>query len=126
MGGYALVIEEDDGIEGFIWALVSKVSSTALIDYFFVKKDARDGGVVASLLMSRMLIDLMKKGKHNIVGVIKKGTPHADSLARLYKLMGMDVTTAYLVTGSAKPIVDRMMETFIREDKNGRQDHLQN
>lgn len=112
MGGYALVAEEEGKIEGFVWALTAPVSSTALIDYFFVKEERRDKGVLATLLMSRMLVDLMKKGKNNIVGVIKEEAPHAESLARLYRLMGMDVSKAYLITGDAKPIIDHMMKAF--------------
>lgn len=114
MGGYGLVLENSGDIEGFVWALISNNSSTALIDYFFVKDDRRDGGIIPALLMSRMLVDLMKKGKDYIVGVIKLGIPHADSIARLYKAMGLDVTPAYLMTGNSKPIIDNLMRHINR------------
>lgn len=110
LGGYGLVAEEEDSIFGFVWALIAEDSCTALIDYFFVKEDRRDCGVMPMLLMSRMLVDLTKKGKEDIVGVIKLGIPHSDSLARLYQTMGMDVTPAYLMTGKTTPIVNHLMK----------------
>jgi len=109
LGGYALVAEHDGKIVAFAWALVAEDSTIALVEYFVVEKDCRNMGA-GGIIMTHLLINLNKLGKKHIVGIVKKDTPHADALARIYHEMGMDTATAWIMTGSAGNILEHLQK----------------
>ena len=106
LGGYGILIRERGVVIGFIWALISKDSVIASIDYFGVIRRKRGNGVHGPLLMMRMLNDLKRMGKERIVGYMKIGAEYTGMLARLYGSVGADISEGYLIEGDIPTLIE--------------------
>lgn len=107
LGGHSLVLEHEGKTVGFCWALISRDSEVALVEYFCVAPEHRGSGF-GLYLMTHMLRDLSSMGKKKIVGIV---LDHSDtSIAKLYHQAGMDVVPGFVLRGDPTKIVPTLVE----------------
>jgi len=113
LGGISIVAEDDGEPVGYVWALVSKKSDNAYIDYFVVESDHRDKREVGPLLMSHLFCLLDRAGIKRVSGVLIKGTGYDVSLCNVYNDVGMKVTPAsYYISGDVRVILSGIIRRY--------------
>lgn len=117
LGGVGVVIEEDDRIVAFVWALTSDDSEIACIEYFVVAEDKRGQATYAPLVMTRLMVELEQLGKTRIIGLVVEGAPYTESMMRIYKHVGMTTKKGYCVGGVPKHIVDGIKNYYGRKER---------
>lgn len=114
LDSFGLVWCEEEKIVGFVWGLTGESCATVFIDYFIVKKEAREikdewgrGKIAVGLIMA-LLAEMSLQKKTRVVGHLPD-IPVCRQLARIYANVGMRFTKPYqFVDGDIEEILNKM------------------
>lgn len=108
LGGLGVLIKEDNKIVAFCWALYSDFSDISCVEFFAVDKEKRSKKIYGPLVINTLLVELMKRGVKEVVGLLVSGEEYTESLSRIYVDVGMTLNQGLVAHGFIDNIIKKI------------------